>query len=41
MTTVRCDQRINQMMADDHLEDCCCREKTEQARAAFKRPVKG
>ncbi|GAB4537013.1 MAG: DNA-3-methyladenine glycosylase I [Roseibium sp.] len=25
-------------MVNDHLEGCCCREKVEQARAAFKRP---
>ncbi len=27
-------------MVNDHLEGCCCRAKTEQARAAFKRPVR-
>ncbi len=27
-------------MVNDHLEGCCCREKVEQARTEFKRPVK-
>ncbi|MHA7774319.1 DNA-3-methyladenine glycosylase I [Roseibium sp. M-1] len=26
-------------MVNDHLEGCCCREKVEEARTAFKRPV--
>jgi len=28
-------------MVNDHLEGCCCRDKVEEARAAFKRPVRG